>query len=130
MGASLGKLYTNMAEVLCVRAPEQALEWFQKSKDINEASENGVELGKALAAASAANTALGRPEEGICLGQQAVATAEKTGYLSGKAFGLTVLCYAYGQAGQTAKLAAAKAELRQVISRIGVYEYLLERVDA
>jgi tetratricopeptide (TPR) repeat protein len=130
MRACLGKLYTNMTEVLCVRGPEQALEWFQKARDAHTATENGVELGKALAAASAAQTALGRLEEGISLGRQAVETAEKTGYLSGKAFGLTVLCYAYRQAGQTQALAATKAELRQVISRIGVYEYLLERVEA
>jgi tetratricopeptide (TPR) repeat protein len=130
MRACLGKLYTNMTEVLCVRGPEQALEWFQKARDVHTATENGVELGKALAAASAAQTALGRLEEGISLGRQAVETAEKTGYLSGKAFGLTVLCYAYRQAGQTQALAATKAELHQVISRIGVYEYLLERVEA
>ncbi len=126
----VGKLYTNMTEVLCVRDPEQALAWFSKAEKMNGAIENDIEVGKALAAASAACTKLGDHKNGIQYGERAVTTAEKTGYLSGKAFGLVVLCFAYKESGNETALNEYKSQLQAVISQIGVYKYLLERVQA
>ena len=130
MRSFTGKLYTNMAEVLCVRDPMQALDWYAKAEQVNSAVENYIELGKAMAAASAAYTKLGDYENGVLYGNRAVSTAEKTGYLSGKAFGLVVLCYAYKSAGNGKGFESCLSELREIIGRIGVYEYLLERVQA
>ena len=124
-----GKLFTNMTEVLCVRDPEQALVWFDKAQRANSAVENTIELGKALAAASAAYTTLGDYVNGARFGQQAVSTAEASGYRSGKAFALVVLCYAYKQSGLEMEYTECLEMLQDVISQIHVYEYLLERVQ-
>ncbi|MGN0650487.1 MAG: hypothetical protein ACI4KM_08635 [Oscillospiraceae bacterium] len=126
--AYCGKLYTNMAEALCVVSPEEALEWFNKAREENLSTENDIELGKALAAASAAYTTLGSLDEGVMFAKQAVSTAEKTGYLSGQAFGLAVLYYALKQSDRIEEAEHAKASLCQIIERIGVYRYLSERV--
>lgn len=130
MSSFVGKLYTNMTEVLCVREPKQALTWFARAEQANGIVENYIEVGKALAAASAAYTKLGDFKNGLQYGELAVSTAEKTGYLSGKAFGLIVLCYAYKESGNRAAFNEYKTQLQAVISQIGVYEYLLERVKA
>lgn len=60
--------------------------------------------------------------------KQAIAAAERTGYLSGQAFGLTVLCYALKQAKRAEEAKEAKESLSRIIGQIGVYKYLLERV--
>ena len=128
--AYCGKLYTNMAEALCVTEPERALEWFARAREENDSSGNDIELGKALAAASAAYTKQGKCDDGIMYAKQAIAAAERTGYLSGQAFGLTVLFYALKEAGRTEEAQEAKERLGQIIGQIGVYQYLLERVTA
>lgn len=128
--ASRGKLYTNMAEALCVTDPGQALVWYERAREENYAAGNDIELGKAYAAASAARTASGEPEEGIMLARQAIATAEKTGYRSGQAFGLTVPFYALKTAGRDGEADGARQALASLIGEIGVYEYLLRRVEA
>lgn len=128
--AYCGKLYTNMAEALCVTEPESALEWFDRAREENGAAGNDIELGKALAAASAACTKQGNCDDGVMYAKQAIAAAERTGYLSGQAFGLTVLCYALSESARTGEAEEAKARLSQIIGQIGVYRYLLERVTA
>lgn len=124
--AYMGKLFTNLTETYCVLKPEQALQWFERAKEEN--CNNDIELGKALAAASAAHTALGDTAQGIELAEQAVSVAEKTGYQSGRAFGLIVLYYAYVQAGKTDDAARTKQLAEEQIGQIGVYEYLLKRL--
>lgn len=127
--AFLGKLYTNMTETLCVNQSEQALEWFEKAKDENNAAYNEIELGKAYAAASVAYTVLGQYETAIMLAKQSVAYAEKTGYKSGQAFGLIALYYAYLKSGKTQKAQETKRRMQVIFEMIGVYEYLWERVN-
>lgn len=124
-----GKLFTNMTEVSCVENPEEALAWFEKAREENETCDNGIELGKAFAAASAAYTALGDTDQGVAMARQAIAAAEKSGYQSGRAFGLAALHYALAQAGKEADAAQVKQQLAQQIKQIGVYQYLLERVQ-
>lgn len=126
--AYIGKLYTNLTETLCVIDPQSALKWFAKAKSENDKTNNSIELGKALAAASAAYTTLGDTDQGIAMAKQAILCAESTGYQSGHAFGLIVLHYAYLKAGQIDMMAQVKAELTAQIEKIGVYQYLLERV--
>lgn len=126
--AYCGKLYTNMVEALCVIEPENALEWFGRAREENDSAGNDIELGKALAAGSAAYTSQGKCDEGVMYAKQAIAAAERTGYLSGQAFGLTVLCYAFKEAGKTEEAKEAKERLSQIIGQIDVYKYLLERV--
>lgn len=127
--AYCGKLYTNMAEALCVIEPERALEWFDKAREENDSTGNDIELGKALAAASAAYTKQGKYEDGIMYAKQSIAVAERTGYLSGQAFGLTVLFYALKETEKTEEAKEAKKRLSQIIGQIAVYKYLLERVN-
>ncbi len=127
--AFIGKLYTNMTEVLCVRDPATALEWFKKADSLHRPAENRIELGKALAAASAAYSMIGEFQKGINYGLEAVDAAERTGYLSGKAFGLAALCYAYIQANDETLYQKSLAELRDIIEHIGVYQYVLQRVE-
>lgn len=128
--AYCGKLYTNMAEALCVVAPEEALNWFHKAREENLSAGNDIELGKALSAASAAYTKLGKYDDAVMLAKQAISTAEKTGYLSGQAFGLTVLYYALKESSRDEAAGEAKARLSQIVNQIGVYKYLLDRVAA
>jgi tetratricopeptide (TPR) repeat protein len=130
MKAYTGKLYTNLAEATCVRKPAEALEWYEKAREANTAAENAIELGKAYAAASTAYTALGQIEDAVSCGDMAVQEAEKSGYLSGQAFGLAVLCYAYRKAGDAEKANEALERLRAIIGKIGVYRYVLERFES
>lgn len=127
--AYCGKLYTNMTEALCIVKPEKALEWFDRAREENDSAGNDIELGKSLAAASAAYTKLGKYDDAVMYAKQAIATAERTGYLSGEAFGLTVLYYALKEAARTVEAEEAKAQLSQIVGQIGVYKYLLERVN-
>lgn len=128
--AYCGKLYTNMVEALCVMEPEEALEWFDRAREENNSAGNDIELGKALAAVSAAYTKQGKYDDGIMYAKQAIAAAEKTGYLSGQAFGLTVLYYALSESARIGEAEEAKTRLGQIVGQIGVYKYLLERVTA
>lgn len=125
----VGKLYTNMAEALCVERPEEALVWYGRAREENAAAENGIELGKAMAAAAAAHTAQGAYDDAVLLAKQAEAEAERTGYQSGRAFALTVLCWAYVRSGRREEAYRVRDELSELIGRIGVYRYLLERVE-
>lgn len=120
-----GKLYTNMTEALCMTNPDEALEWFEKSVQENSRMGNDIELGKAQAAASAAMTNKHEFDEAVHMGKQAVITAEKTGYKSGRAFGLAALCYAYKMAGNPEKEAEIAEELKRQIAEIGVYQYIV-----
>ncbi|MCH5191296.1 MAG: hypothetical protein J1F23_03940 [Oscillospiraceae bacterium] len=124
--AYMGKLFTNMTEATCIVDPGQALEWFNKAKQQNEDSNNDIELGKALAAASAAYTTLGDTRQGITLAKQAILIVEKTGYQSGRAFGLAALQYALDRAGYENDAKQIKQELERQIQTIGVYKYILE----
>lgn len=126
--AYMGKLYTNMTEVSCMDDPEEALIWFEKAKEVNQAGDNDIELGKALAAVSVAHTLLGHADQGTALARQSISLAEKTGYQSGRAFGLAALYYSYVRADRQNDAVRTKKELAEQIQKIGVYEYILERV--
>ena len=128
MRAYIGKLYTNLAEALCVFAPKDALEWYQKADEENCSVNNDIELGKAYVAASAAHTSLGNYDEAVLLAKKAIETAEKTGYLSGQAFGYVVLYYTYKKQNDITSAKNAEAKLENIISKTGVYKYLLERI--
>lgn len=123
-----GKLYTNMTEVLCTEDPTEALQWFEKASVLNDSVGNDIELGKAQAAASAAYTTLGDYANGEWKGKQALQSAEKTGYKSGRAFALTVLYYVYKKSGKTELAEDTREALERQIEEIGVYRYLLDGV--
>lgn len=124
-----GKLYNNMTEVYSTMDPEVALQWYEKSVEENTRTDNDIELGKTQAAGSAAYTTLGDYEKGITLAKQAILTAEKTGYKSGRAFALAALYYAESSAQQTESASATLEMLKQQIQEIGVYEYLLNNLQ-
>ena len=120
-----GKLFTNLTEVSCLVEPEVSIEWYRKAMDRNLQMGNEIEVGKAQAAGSVAMTTLGNIAEGLHLAKTAIATAEVTGYRSGKAFGLAALAYAQKQAGQKKAMAQTLAALSELLEQLHVYSYIL-----
>ncbi len=127
--AFLGKLYTNIAETLCVTKPSEALEWVQMSVDENKKAYNEIELGKVYAAASVAYTKMSDFSKAIEYGMQAVEYAENTGYRSGEAFALTALYFAYKTNHHLPEAEETKVKIDKLIHQIGVYEFIWERVN-
>lgn len=127
--AFLGKLYTNITETLCVTKPSEALEWFHMAVDENEKTYNEIELGKAYAAASVAYTKMNDFAAAVEHGNQAVKYAEQTGYLSGKAFALAALYFAYKTNHHLPEAEETKMKIDILIHQIGVYEFIWERVN-
>ena len=121
-----GKLANNMTETLCMKQPEEALIWYEKSADENGAIGNDIELGKSQAAASAAYTVQGQMEEAVGMALEAIATAKKTGYKSGELFGLAALCYAYGKKGSSTE--EAYDNLCDLAAEINVYPYIVMQI--
>jgi tetratricopeptide (TPR) repeat protein len=129
LAAYEGKLCNNMVEALCRTEPQEAMEWFEKSKDINEQTENEIELGKSYAAASIAQTKLGDTDQAIHFSQESIRISELTGYKSGRAFGLLAMCLAYKESGDVEKLEEYRAQLRKQLDEIGVYLYIYKEVE-
>ncbi len=121
-----GKLYTNMAEVLCMTKPEEALKWYEKSKESNEATGNKIELGKAEAAASKAYTTMGLYEEGESMAHKAYETQGYTGYRSGQAYAMVALRYNALQRGDEQKAEEYYHALKAILEEIQAYPYLLK----
>lgn len=67
-------------------------------------------------------------DEAVMLAKQSISTAEKTGYLSGQAFGLNVLYYAFTESGRIKEAEDTKTHLSQIVNQIRVYKFLLDRV--
>lgn len=126
MVAYEGKLYTNMAETLCMIRPSESLEWYEKALECNDAIGNDIELGKAKAAASVANANLGLYNQAISLGIESIAVAERTGYKSGKVFVFAALKYVYKSMGNDEMSSIYKEKLKNLIEEINVYRYLCE----
>lgn len=120
-----GKLYTNLTEATCMTDPEQSLQWYEKALEKNGQMDNGIEVGKAQAAASVATTAAGKPAQGELLARTAVMTAESTGYQSGRVFALLALAYAQKGSGKPEEAAATLRQAKQLQLGIGVYHYLI-----
>lgn len=123
--AFTGKIYTNMTEVCCTIRPEEALKWYEKSLEMNEG--NDIEIGKSKAAASVAYTKLGNLEKAVSLAREAIASAERVGYKSGRAFGLIALYYAQVTSGDD-EVDEVLQKLKKQIEEIKVYEYLLKDI--
>lgn len=124
LSAYEGKIYTNLTEALCMTNPMEALEWFAKAEQEHCKNGNDIELGKAQAAASAAMTNLQRIDEAVHMAKQAILTAEKTGYKSGRAFALAALHFAYQTQGNNEQAEETAKELYRQIEEIGVYQYI------
>lgn len=123
--AHQGKLYTNMTETLCNHKPNEALDWFRMANDIHKKNSNYIELGKAQAAVSVAYTNLKEFENALFYANEALASAKKTGYLSGQAFALAALEYYYKQTNDVQKASETRETLVNLIQKIDVYHYIL-----
>jgi tetratricopeptide (TPR) repeat protein len=124
-----GKLYNNMTEALCMIRPTEAMEWYKKSEQLNSQTENWVELGKTYAAGALAQAKMGNGEEAFILSQKAIVEAEKTGYKSGRAFGLYAECVANKTLGNMEACQKSYQNLKQQLEEIKVYRYILEKVE-
>jgi tetratricopeptide (TPR) repeat protein len=123
-----GKLLNNMIEVTCMEQPEEAIHWYEKSLDENSKTGNDIEIGKSQAAVSTAYTMKGEFEKAIEMAKYALATAEKTGYQSGKAFALAALWFAQKCSKKNYLAVQTKNELTILINDIKVYQYLLKEI--
>ena len=124
-----GKLYTNMIETLCVTEPSDALEWYTKACQSNETLENGIELGKAYAAASVAYTNLEQYDEAIQHATTALEYADQTKYKAGKLFALIALYYAYYKNSDVENRKIVFDRIQSLTNEIKVYEFLMDRVS-
>jgi tetratricopeptide (TPR) repeat protein len=124
-----GKLYTNLAENRCETSPSSSIEWFGKSKNINERSDNLIELGKAYAAVSVAYTNKADFGKAVECGEKAVALAESSGYRSGKVFALIALYRAYDGMNDQAKRKKIFSKIKKEVKELGVYQFLFDKVN-
>ena len=120
----LGKVKTNLVETLCWTNPTQALEFSASAIEVNMEVNSPIELGKTYAALGIANAFLGLYEEACADSDKAIAIQKRTGYLSGQLFGLNAkaIINLVQQADDEAK--AIIIEMREIISKIGVYGFL------
>ena len=81
-----GKIYTNMAETLCIIDPSKALEFSEKSLDINSKLENKIEIGKTYAASCIAKALLNNYENSTIDGNKGIEIQQAVGYKSGELF--------------------------------------------
>lgn len=124
-----GKLYTNMAETLCVPDSAVALEWFEQARQVNETLESGIELGKAYAAASVSYTNLEQYTQAIKFANKALEYAEQTKYKAGQLFALVALYYVYYKNSDTENRKMVFEKIKTLTEDIKVYEFLMDRVS-
>ena len=121
-----GKFYTNMAESLCFIRPMEALGWYEKAREANETLENGIELGKAHAAAAVAYAQVGDFAKAEEAGKRALAEADRTRYYSGRAFALAALSFVERKRGDAQKSRAYFTEMKTLLQKLNVYLYLID----
>lgn len=143
LDAYLGKLYTNLAEVNAFTDPDEAIEWFEKARLLNEKSGNLIELGKAYAACSVAYANLARRQgesggeasdkfigEALACADLAASCAGQAGYRSGEAFALVgrALAHLYGNHPEPYRQTVE--QLEKLLDELNVYKYLMNFVTA
>lgn len=89
----IGNIYTNLTEAYALIDPLKALEYAEKSLEINKVIKSNIEIGKALAAKAVALGISGKISEGIISADTAIEIQTQTGYKSGMLFGLISRLY-------------------------------------
>jgi len=90
-----GKIYTNLAESCCYSDPVKALEYANKSIEINGKIDSIIEIGKAYTAAAISCAMLQRFEDAVQYAKKGIEAQEKTGYRSGVLFAKIALYLSY-----------------------------------
>lgn len=124
-----GKIYTNLAEAMCMKNPSKALEFVEKSIEINTQLENKIELGKTYAASCVAKAMLKDFDNAIIDGSKGKEIQEMVGYQSGKLFcdvSLLLTNYLKNE-GQTIK--ELNDEINDTVKKIKVYTFLEKYVN-
>ena len=125
----IGKLYTNLAECRCETSPDAAINCFERSKEINERTDNLIELGKAYAAVSIAYSNMADFVNAVRFANRSLELSKSSGYRSGGVFALVALYIAYSKNNDIKKRKSTLTKIKKETEELGVYQFLYERVN-
>lgn len=121
----MGNIYTNLTESYAFIDPLVALEYSEKSLEINKAIKSNVEIGKTLAARAIALSRLSKFGEALLTANEAIIIQTKTGYKSGILFGLISKLYIeYLRSSASEELDSLIKQINDLFSELGVYKHL------
>ncbi len=120
-----GELYNNLAESYCWFDPEKAIEYGQKSLEINHYLNAPVEYGKTYAALSIANSIRGNFASSLKYSDLALATQEQVKYPGGMVYAHGSYCLIYLKTGNTDKFMEHYSEMKKLVGKLGAIEYTM-----
>ena len=120
-----GALLNNLADVNCIREPEEAIKYVKEALKINSLIHAKIEIGKGYATYSVAETRLGNYKEAKKLAQNAISIQRESGYLSGELFGYFALAYCHHFEKNTDGYSFAISKMEEIVNRIDMYRYVL-----
>lgn len=119
-----GKIYNNFTELYCYTKPERALEYGEKSIEINEMVQSPLELGKTYAALTIAYISID-PQKSVHHFEKATQIQENANYKSGLLFAQVARGLLEFKRDDKSRLNQCIQEVKQLISEINVYHYLI-----
>jgi len=120
-----GKLWTNLAETLCWRDPDRALIAAEESVEMNLRLGNQIELVKCHTARGVAFGKKGETTAALDTLTMAVASAFKTGYPAGAAFGFQAAAVVSAWADDRVAAVDYVIQLRHLLADFGTYGHLM-----
>ena len=120
-----GKLYNNLAESYCWLDPDKALEYGEKSIDINKNLNAPVEYGKTYAAMSIASSMKGDFSSSLKYSDLALSTQEQVKYLGGIVYAYGSYCFMYIKKGDKDKFLDYYNKMKKLVGNLGALEYTM-----
>ena len=120
-----GKIYNNLAESYCWIQPEKAIEYGNKSLEINKNLNAPVEYGKTYAAMSIACSMKGDFSSGLKYSDIALSTQEGIKYPGGMLYAQGSYCLMYLKKGNHDKFMMHYSEMKNLVRRLNAVEFTM-----
>ncbi|WP_290704805.1 tetratricopeptide repeat protein [Ferroplasma sp. Type II] len=120
-----GKIYNNLAESYCWIQPEKAIEYGNKSLEINKNLNAPVEYGKTYAAMSIACSMNGDFSSSLKYSDMALSTQEGIKYPGGMLYAHGSYCLLYLMSGNHDKFMMHYSEMKNLVHRLNAVEFTM-----